>query len=343
MKRPSDWNAFLTNDENKRQFIRIILKVWSDDSFARKLQGIKVILVSDGHAYLLTSLDGQTTIQREIETIRSNQEETDTRVILYCQYAKEEGYANVKVKSTDSDIFFITLQYVQRLDGTKVFYDSGKKLIDVTQLSADYTQEQCTALLAMHAFTKCDTTSAFKGIGKVKPIKVLQKMQRFRPLFASIGETWNTSEDLIKQLDEFTCAMYGKPKVSSVNDLRLQMLQQRCSDDGKLDASLNIDIARLPPCLQCLEKHIRRVNFQVAIWRRAHVAEYDVPDPTNGHGWILQNGLIQPLWTSGDVLPIQLEPVLERVVEHTPDTDDEDDEEEGYDDIISEIDDSDSD
>jgi hypothetical protein len=49
------------------------------------------------------------------------------------------------------------------------------RLIDITKLAQQYQQELCTALLGLHAFTRCDTTSAFKGAGKVKPIKTLQK------------------------------------------------------------------------------------------------------------------------------------------------------------------------
>jgi hypothetical protein len=61
-----------------------------------------------------------------------------------------------------------------------ILFDTGtgnkKKLIDITKLAQQYQQELCTALLGLHAFTRCDTTSAFKGIGKVKPIKTLQKI-----------------------------------------------------------------------------------------------------------------------------------------------------------------------
>jgi hypothetical protein len=61
------------------------------------------------------------------------------------------------------------------LQGVTILFDTGtgnkKRLIDITKLAQQYQQELCTALLGMHAFTHCDTTSAFKEIGKVKPIK----------------------------------------------------------------------------------------------------------------------------------------------------------------------------
>ena len=38
----------------------------------------------------------------EIHTLRSNQEETDTRIILYFQHAEKEGYQSAVVRSPDS-------------------------------------------------------------------------------------------------------------------------------------------------------------------------------------------------------------------------------------------------
>ena len=44
MKRPADWKGFLANDENKKQFTDVLLRVWSDDSFAGRLKDRKVVM-----------------------------------------------------------------------------------------------------------------------------------------------------------------------------------------------------------------------------------------------------------------------------------------------------------
>jgi len=51
----------------------------------------------------------------ETESLQSNREETDTRVVLYCVYAQEKGYATARVKTPDTDIFFILLHDDHRL------------------------------------------------------------------------------------------------------------------------------------------------------------------------------------------------------------------------------------
>ena len=41
--------------------------------------------------------------------------------------------------------------------------DTGEKLINISQLVDNYSQEHIAATLALHAFTGADCTSAFKG------------------------------------------------------------------------------------------------------------------------------------------------------------------------------------
>ena len=103
----------------------------------------------------------------EVPDLQSSQEETDTRVVLYCNYAADNDYDYVKVRSPDSDIFFILLYYAADL-GIRILFGTGNKrrLLDITKLAKECTPVYCAALLAMHAFTRCDTTSVFKGIWK---------------------------------------------------------------------------------------------------------------------------------------------------------------------------------
>ena len=171
----------------------------------------------------------------EIPKLESGQEETDTRVVLYCFYAADEEYNYVRVRSPDSDIFFILLYYASKINITLLF-DTGsrrkKRLFNISsikQLAHDFTSLYCDALLGLHAFSRCDTTSAFKGIGKVKPIKLFQKKPRYQIVFQNLGKSWDVSEDIFLQLEEFTCFMY-KPKDRHLNvdDLCYEMVLKKC-------------------------------------------------------------------------------------------------------------------
>jgi len=325
-KKPPDWKLFLTNDENKTQFISLLCTVWSSPANASKLQGRSVILICEGTAYQLTSEDGETTEKKEIETLRSTQEETDSRVVLYCMYGKDKGYQYIRIKSPDSDVFFILLHYALTLKDVVILFDTGtgnkQRLINITELAEGYTQNHCTALMCLHAYTRCDTTSAFKGVGKVRPLKALQKTPKFAAVLSRLGEEWNITEDLINDLEDFTCAIYGRARVHKVDELRHIRIQELCAQEDQLHPSKNVDLGSLPPCRRSLEQHIRRVNYQVGIWKRSHIPEPDVPDVKSGHGWVLKDDKLEPLWYTGDVLPQQLIDIADDAVE--PDSDDSD-------------------
>ena len=152
--------------------------MWSNDVFAPKLERKTVIAVCDEKVYKLSSDDSVLVKMTKVPELQSSQEETDTRVVLYCNYAADNDYDYVKVRSPDSDIFFILLYYAADL-GIRILFDTStgnkQRLLDITKLAKDFTPVYCAGLLAMHAFTRCDTTSAFKCIGKVKPIQLRQK------------------------------------------------------------------------------------------------------------------------------------------------------------------------
>ena len=122
-KRPADWKSFLANEDNKVQFIHLLLKSWSSDKYAPRLMGRKNVFICDGKAHLLTSSDGSKVVHEECTSLNSSQKETDSPVILYINYAKENGYKFARVKSPDSDIFFILLHYAASfVDINVLFY-----------------------------------------------------------------------------------------------------------------------------------------------------------------------------------------------------------------------------
>ena len=88
-KRLENWKLFLSNNSSKQQFVRLLLKVWSSDNFGRKLQNKTVILTCEEKAYLLKD-NGALVMMTEIPKLESDQEETDTRVVLYGFYVADE-------------------------------------------------------------------------------------------------------------------------------------------------------------------------------------------------------------------------------------------------------------
>ena len=324
MKRPKDWKDFLSNDDNKVQLVKILLDTWSGPSSAPVLRGREVILICEGRAYKLMSTGARVTVT-ELESLNSNQEETDTRAVLYVLYAQEMGYKMARVKTPDTDIFFILLHHAHRFSDLQVIFETGKgrtkRSVDISELAKSYSPLLRTALLGVHAFSGCDSTSAFRSKGKVKPLNLLMKNEKLQAALAELGECWTVSEAVVELLEEFTCLLYGYKHEKKVNAVRHTRLLQRCGQDGKLRQSKKIDLASLPPCQSSLSEHIKRVNYQVGIWKQAHISIPNIPQLTSDHGWTIEDGKFQPKWTGKNVLPVELADILETMDQEETDSD----------------------
>lgn len=302
-----------------------MLRVWSCPETALRLMGRKVILVVEGACFLLTSLDGETVQVEELQSLRSTQEETDTRVVLYLLYAKKEGYKQAVVRSPDSDLFFIMLHYAEQLKPLTILLDTGsginKRLLNIADIAQDLGPKYCTSLLGLYCFTGEDCNCAFKGKGKVGPLKKLEKKPRYQDCFAKLGDSWEIDDKLVNDLEEFVCLMYGFPKTKHVNMVRALMLKKMVGENTTIKASSRVDLAKLPPCKFSLAPHIRRTNYRVAQLKQAHIPMPEIPAPTNEHGWVNSGNFIEPVWSEGPMLP----PSLQGLLEANDDDEDDDD------------------
>ena len=269
----------------------------------------------------LSSSNGQETSSEEIEELCSIQEEADTRIILHCHHiAHSRSESTIIVRSPDTDVFVLLLHFTQKLE-QKVLFDTGvgnkRRLIDVQHVIREVGQEICTALPALHAYSGCDTTSAFVRKGKLMPFKTLKKYPQFLQCFHTLGRFASIDDQLLDSLEQFTCLLYGGTATSTINKLRHEKFLERFTPKhGSLLSSYNgADMSLLPPCKDSLKMHIMRANYQALIWYKADEAVPNVPSP-QGHGWDSVDGKLEIKWTEGNLMPQELIDVL---VE-TPDT-----------------------
>ena len=148
-------------------------------------------------------------------------------------------------------MFFILLYHACEID-IGVFLDTGtgkkRMLIDVSAKAKEFGNEWCKVLLAIYVFTGEDCTSAFKGKGKIAPLKKLMKYPKFHKAFSALGEEWSLPEDVMQSVEEFVCVMYGFVREKSVNSVRFKMLKKMVGEDQTLTAKSKVDLGRLPPC-----------------------------------------------------------------------------------------------
>ena len=118
------------------------------------------------------------------------------------------------------------------------------RYISITSIVQAIGQNLCSSLPGMHAYTGCDTVSAFAGRGK--------EQRSFQEMFDLLGMEWEYSYNLFQMLQNFTCRTYSsRPGTNSINELRYRLF---CSK------RYNNESDQLPPCADCLYKHACPAN-----------------------------------------------------------------------------------
>ena len=109
-----------------------------------------------------------------MEDLFSNQGEVDTRMILHLHHinnslsATETQDSTVVVRSPDTDVFLLLLHFSRSFHFSNLVFDTGngnnRRLLNINLIAATHENNFSgfsKAVLGLHAFSGCDTTSAF--------------------------------------------------------------------------------------------------------------------------------------------------------------------------------------
>ena len=102
----------------------------------------------------------------------------NTRVVLHCKHMAAElsPDSTIVVRSPDTDAFILLLKFGQDILNPLLF-DTGvgtkRRLLDVRKIIFEVGEVICQVLPALHAYSGCDTTSAFVRKEKLAPLKTL--------------------------------------------------------------------------------------------------------------------------------------------------------------------------
>ena len=271
------WRTFLSRITNKTSLITFIVSEWRKAQYRERLHGKVLYATVDDKCYRITSHGSV-----EVPALQCHQEEADGRLLFHATHAAREGYQAVVICSEDTDVFIMSLAFHVKIEAS-LFQKCGTKarrrVVDITKVAATVGIDVCRALVGVHAYTGCDTVSAFTGKGKAKALKLLSKNKEFQDTFLKLGQEWDLSPDLMNKLEAYTCLLYAsKTSSTKINELRYYLF---CAKKGEIESH------QLPPCRDCLEKHALRANYQAGIWRRCLEQNSQVPSPV-GRGWKIE-------------------------------------------------------
>ena len=119
-----------------------------------------------------------------------------------------------------------------------------------------------------------------------------------------MGDEWEVPDNVLNIIEAFTCCIYGFERDTSINLVRYKMLKKMVGEDEELTTTSRVDLNKLPPCLDNLIPHVQRCNHRLAHYKRAHMPTYACPKPHDpNQGWHKPGGVLEPVWTIGELLP----------------------------------------
>ena len=256
----NEWKSFLLDISNKRNRITFLLTSWEEDSYAPLFGNRDIYFVCEDHCTLLRTPDGLT-VESQLQSFLSSQEEADGKIILHCFFAAQTS-DELLVRSPDTDVFLLLLHFAEQIKKQLHFetgYGQQHKIIDMTTLS-DVHKLESDAILGLHVFTGCDTTSAFLKRGKMKPLKLMRKNPSFREAFQTLDTKITVDPEVLTELEKFVCAMYSKHNYTDVNKLRCDMVNQRFSSGSSHLVSNfdSVDLSLIPSCRTVLKNAYKK-------------------------------------------------------------------------------------
>ena len=157
------WRKILCSPSNKASLIKFVVEEWKGPRQREKLKDKVLYVTCEQLCFRIAKEQWE-----EATELKSSQEEADTHLLLHALHAAECGYKSVVITAEDTDILILCLG-VSNIIPCPLYQKCGTKnrtrFLDISKLKHALGDSICNALIGMHAFTGCDTVSAFAGRG----------------------------------------------------------------------------------------------------------------------------------------------------------------------------------
>ena len=209
---PRDWNVFfLCNSTNKTNLFRFLVQ--KDASFSCHIYQ-DVIATFSEEAVAVNLSDPTSNMSLALLT-PCNHEEADTKVFLHCLHASSLGIENALIQTVDCDVLVLSIHYFNKLGLSSLWlrFGVGKhvKFITVHEIANSLPPKYALGLPFFHAFTGCDTTSAFENYGKKSAWNCwLNSDDAISDVFGSLSLPSVIHDNHLKVLEKFVIQMYNK-------------------------------------------------------------------------------------------------------------------------------------
>ena len=209
---------------------------------------------------------------------KSDQEEADTKIVLYALDATAIGATEIRIHSPDTDVFILCQRRYPDLCQNTVFVTGkGRNYheINLQPIICALGPLKTAALLAFHALTGADNTGSFSNKGKATCWNVFYEASEdaIRAL-SQLGTSDFPSSESQKAVEKLVCQFFvPKTNISTVKALRWWLFTKKQAKSE-----------RLPPTLAALNQAILRAHYQLLVWNNDRTPNPSLPSPMD-FGW----------------------------------------------------------
>ena len=221
---PKNWKDFLRLDENKTELFHFL----SQQVTHLPTDEGKIVNVTDGTGVLSTMADADLT-----NLAPCSHEEADTRLLLHAADAVQKGYRKLCLRTVDTDVVVLAIAMFHQINPDELWLAFGTasnfRYIPIHEVVGDMDPRTCAALPVFHAFTGCDTVSAFGGRGKKRAWSTWQVFPEVTEAFESLLlMEEEISETVMSVLERYVVLLYDRTSdLVQVNDARKQLFAQK--------------------------------------------------------------------------------------------------------------------
>ena len=124
------------------------------------------------------------------ENLSCSHEEADTRVFLHAKSAAENRKEAVVIVCEDTDVFVLGVSCADQFS-IPIYQKRGTqnrtRYVNISNIARILGNDVSKSLPGLHAFTGCDTVSAFSSKGKMTALKLLQSSPQYQMTFNELG------------------------------------------------------------------------------------------------------------------------------------------------------------
>ena len=208
---PTDWQAFLRLDENKKELFAFL----SIEAGSLETEGTELVFTLKEGVVCYPA-------RETLMLAPCSHEEADTRMMVHVADAAASGYSSIPIRTVDTDVVALAVAVFGEVEVSElwIMFGTGKnqRMLPIHEIAKKLGQEKSQSLPLFHALTGCDTTSFFLGHGKKRAWTTWENLPDLTKTLLNIQKLEGTSEvpdQCIQVIERFIVLLYDRTSMLS--------------------------------------------------------------------------------------------------------------------------------